>query len=236
MTGGGSSRRIGDDLGGGKRESSDGHDNGSSLLGDDDGAEDGGPMPQKGRRRGNHRPLAITPWMSETREPSTYQEPSHALDDMAATLSNTEYPSSKAEAQMAAVSSLASLQDPQTAFTSALVLKNVYGYAATDRNHSRSNVKYAANGSKVVYYAGAVGVVLDKQTKKQVFNLDHAGCEICAMAVHACTLGGGLHTRRELATRAMPRRSLVWAGQAVHHIARVARRELAHERRRVVHE
>ena len=132
---------------------------------DDDG---GVALPQKGRRRGNHRCLAITPWMSEVREPSTYQE-SKSFDGEGGTNEGGRL----------------SLEDPQSMFTSDLVLRNVYGYASSGSN-SRSNIKYTVGGEKIVYYAGAVGVVLDKRrSRKQVFNLDHSGCEISAMAVHA---------------------------------------------------
>jgi Ca2+-binding EF-hand superfamily protein len=61
-----------------------------------------------------------------------------------------------------------------------LELEYIYGYRCHD---VRNNLRYTADGSKLIWHAAAVGIVLDKQTNTQTFFRSHND-DIHCLAVH----------------------------------------------------
>ena len=67
-----------------------------------------------------------------------------------------------------------------------LVLNHVYGYQG-NKGYMAENLFYADGGSKIIYATAAIGVVMDRKTRKQTRNLDHGSSEITCIAVHPPT-------------------------------------------------
>lgn len=141
-----------------------------------EGLRDHEAMAQPGRRRGRGRTrpsdrlsLSSQPWMSQVRGPTTFQESIVASGTATEDALDNGMPThdQSGGVHRRGVD---------------LVLKHVYGYST---GRSRGNLLYADNGAKIVYPVGSIGVVYDKERRRQTFNMDHEGQEVAAVAVHA---------------------------------------------------